>query len=145
MVHWGYLKGIPFKIEANLKRMLMVPFGNIRGFPSKSKRIQRGNLREPIGKLKEFELSSNWRDSLQFPKGVLKFLIKFFSILGKSDMHSNDILKMSIQIVFNFLRLLMVSLRLPLWILIDLEGKPLYIQRGPSAFSSVLEKSDLLL
>ena len=61
---------------------------------------------------------------IQFPMGVLKLLIKFFSILGKSDMHSNDILKISSQIVFNFLRLLMVSLRLPLWILIDLEGCP---------------------
>ena len=69
-----------------------------------------------------FKIKSNWRDSLQFPKGVLNFLIKFFSILGKYDMHSNDILKISSQIVFNFLRLLMVSLRLPLWILIDLEG-----------------------
>ena len=77
-----------------------------------------------------FELSSKWRDSLQFPKGVLKFLIKFFSILGKSDMHSNDILKISSQIVFNFLRLLMVSLRLPLWILIDLEGKPFIYSKG---------------
>ena len=89
-----------------------------------------------------FELSSNWRDSLQFPKGVLKFLIKFFSILGKSDMHSNDILKISSQIVFNFLRLLMVSLRLPLWILIDLEGKPfIYSKRTISILFGFGEKA----
>ena len=70
MVHWENVKGIPFKIEANLKRMLMVPFGNIRGFPSKSKRIQRGNLRESIGKLKEIEhnLKNNRREPFEIQR-----------------------------------------------------------------------------
>ena len=55
MVHREILKGVPFKIATNLKRMLMVPFEKFKEFPSKSKRIQRGNLRESIGKLKEIE------------------------------------------------------------------------------------------
>ena len=110
----------------------MVPFEYIKGFPSKSMRIQRGSLRETISNLRK--LNTIWLEILRisfecisdFPK-ILKNLIgilRELRCLGTSPWPPNEFLVIYFQIVFNFLRLPMVPLRLPLWILIDLEGNP---------------------